>query len=210
MIMMYESNLNLFRSVRAETLRISQGLSQAQLDFTPASGKWGAGEVLDHLLLAEKLYRELIGQLIDLTKAGRAPLIDKGFEDVNTSVMFIPQALLPYLAAPFTVFNMFVPSFVREAMTQFRLMPAQVPDIAIPRKGRPGAELRDELRASIAATEALLAANPTLDYKKMRYRHPLMGDNNVLQVLRILAFHEQRHQSQLNDILRSRAFPRAA
>lgn len=208
--MMYESNLNLLRSVRAETLRISQGLTQAQLDFAPSPGKWTAGEVLDHILLAEKLYRDLIGQLIDLTKAGRVAEIDKGFEDVNTSIFFIPQAVLPYLALPLTVFNMFVPGFVREAMTRFRLMPVQRPDIASPRKGRPAAEIRDDLRASVAATEALLAANQSLDYTKMRYRHPLMGDNNVLQVLRIVSSHEQRHQSQLNDILRSRAFPKAA
>jgi hypothetical protein len=210
MIPMYERDLNSFRAVRAETLRLVQGLGQGQLDFTPVAGKWSAGEVLDHLLLAEKLYRDLIAQLIDLSKAGRAPLIEKGFEDVNTSILFIPPSLLPFLSVPFTVLNMFVPDFVRQAMTKFRIMPVQRPDIADPRKGRPGAELRDDLRVSIAATEALLAANRSLDYSRMRYRHPLTGDNNVLQVFRILANHEQRHQSQLKEILNSKAFPKAA
>jgi hypothetical protein len=37
-----------------------------------------------------------------------------------------------------------------------------------------------------------------------------MGINNVLQLLRLVALHEQRHQSQINDILRRPGFPQAA
>jgi hypothetical protein len=44
----------------------------------------------------------------------------------------------------------------------------------------------------------------------MIQHHPLMGVNNVLQLLRIVALHEQRHQSQIGDILRLPGFPRAA
>jgi hypothetical protein len=44
----------------------------------------------------------------------------------------------------------------------------------------------------------------------MRYQHPIMGSNNVLQMLRIMALHERRHQSQIRDILRSRQFSMVA
>lgn len=207
---MFGPNLNLFRTVRRDTCDVADRLSQTQLDFTPGAGKWSAGEVLDHLLLADKLYREVIAQLIDLDKAGREPLVEKGFDEVNTSVMFIPKELLPYATAPFTLLNMVIPDFVRETMTVFRILPAQNPDIAQPRKGRAAEELRADLRTSFDSLEALFKGNPALDYRRMRYKHPLMGDNNVLQVLRILAFHERRHQSQMEDIARSRAFPKAA
>ncbi len=207
---MYQAHLDMFRRARGETLTFADSISQRQADWSPASGKWSLGEVLDHLLLAEKLYRGTFVRLIELQKSGRRALISSSFSDVNTSVGYLPQSLLPFLEVPFTVFNMFVPSFVREAMTQFRLLPAQNPDIAQPIKGRPVRDLSGELRSSLLETEALFHSNPGLNYRQMRYRHPLMGDNNALQILRILALHERRHHSQMRDILQSRQFPKAA
>ena len=55
-----------------------------------------------------------------------------------------------------------------------------------------------------------IALDHGLDYRELRYQHPLMGDNNVLQILRILSLHERRHHSQIQDIFRSRQFPKAA
>jgi len=129
---------------------------------------------------------------------------------VNTSIAFIPKSVLPLLEIPFTVFNLFVPTAVREVMTQFRFLPAQNPDVAIPQKGKPVDILRSALQASYEETAALLDANPGLDYNKMRYSHPLMGDNSVIDSLRILALHERRHHEQIREILRSRQFPKAA
>jgi hypothetical protein len=37
----------------------------------------------------------------------------------------------------------------------------------------------------------------------MRHVHPLLGTNTVPELLRILALHEQRHQAQILDLLRS-------
>jgi hypothetical protein len=44
----------------------------------------------------------------------------------------------------------------------------------------------------------------------MLYQHPIMGSNSVLQMLRIVALHERRHQSQIQEVLRSRQFPKVA
>ena len=120
------------------------------------------------------------------------------------------KSLLPFLEVPFRLLNMVVPNSAREFMTRYRLVPAQSPDVGTPRKGRSIDELRQELRTSLQETEALFEANPTLDYQAMIQQHPLTGVNNVLQLLRIIAFHEQRHQSQISDILRLPGFPRAA
>jgi len=44
----------------------------------------------------------------------------------------------------------------------------------------------------------------------MIQQHPLLGVNIVLQLLRIVALHEQRRQSQIGDLLKLPGFPRAA
>ena len=208
---MYKKDLELLRLTRQETLSLIAGISQEQSDFTPAPGKWSVGEVLDHLLLAEGFYRRMFAQLIELKKSGVArPVIKNDFDDLNTSIAYIPKSLLPMLEIPFTVLNMFVPAQVRELMTEFRILPAQGPDKAQPKKGRPVAELREDLRAAYEQTAALLDGNPNYDYREMRYRHPLLGDNSLLQVLRIVALHERRHHSQIQDVLRSRQFPKVA
>src|SRR5437899_1251936 len=117
---MYKEDLETFRLTRAETLRVSSGLTQAQSDFAPAPGKWSVGEVLDHLLLAEDYYRRIFHRLIELQKSGARPVITSSFSDVNTSIAYIPKSVLPLLEVPFTIFNMFVPTAVREEMTQIR------------------------------------------------------------------------------------------
>jgi len=207
---MYKENLEMLRLTRVETLRLCSGISQSQSNFVPAMGKWSVGEVLDHLLLAEAFYRNIFGKLIHLQKSGQKPALYIGFSEVNTSIAFLPKTLLPMLEIPFTLFNMFVPNAVREIMTQFRLLPAQNPDLTTPQEGKPIQELREALSASYEETAALFRANPGLNYREMRHSHPLMGENNVLQSLRILALHEQRHQSQIQDILRSSRFSKVA
>jgi hypothetical protein len=63
---MYQQSLDMLRLTRARTLRLCAGMTQAQSDYSPAVGKWSAGEVLDHLLLAEKLYRDIFVRLIQM------------------------------------------------------------------------------------------------------------------------------------------------
>jgi hypothetical protein len=200
----------MLRFTRVETLRFCASTTQEQSDFNPSAGKWSVGEVLDHLLLAEKLYRDIFARLIQMQKTGRRAVIRIGFDEVNTSIAFIPKALLPMLEIPFTMLNLFVPTQLREAMTQFRWLPAQNPDVARPRWKKPVQELRAGLAASIDETAALLDANPGLDYRQMRFIHPLMGDNSVLDGLRIIALHERRHHAQIQEILQSRRFPKVA
>jgi hypothetical protein len=44
----------------------------------------------------------------------------------------------------------------------------------------------------------------------MTYQHPIMGSNNALQMMRIVALHERRHQSQIRDLLRLPQFSKVA
>ena len=59
---MYQQDLEMLRLTRAETLRLTAGVDQAQSEFAPAAEKWSVGEVLDHLLLAENYYRGIFGR----------------------------------------------------------------------------------------------------------------------------------------------------
>ena len=206
---MIGESLEMFRATRAQTLGMAEGLSQAQLDFVPAPGRWSAGEVFDHLLLAERMNREQFVELIELQRSGRRPELRRGFADVNVSVAYLPKSLLPLLEVPFTVLNMFVPSGVREAVMRNRIIPAQNPDAATPRRGRPAAELRRELASSLEETLTLFDANPGLDYGAMFVAHPLLGRNDVNGLLRFLALHEQRHQSQIAEVLSDPRLPRS-
>jgi hypothetical protein len=206
---MYKRNLELLRSTRAATLRLCSGISQAQSEFA-RPGKWSVGENLHHLVLADDLYRSYFAQLIDMQKSGQRPVLRRSFADINTSIAFIPKPILPLLEIPFTVMNMFVPSVVRETMIQFRVLPAQNPDIITPKKRQPVTELRAALQTSYDKTAALFNDNPQLDYRSMIYQHPIMGSNSVLQMLRIVALHERRHQSQIQEVLHSRQFPKVA
>jgi uncharacterized damage-inducible protein DinB len=206
---MFQESLELFRSTRSRTRALAEQLSQEQLDFKAATGKWSAGEVLDHLLLAEGVNRDQIAELIELRKSQQKPFVRRTFADVNVSVAYIPKSLLPIFEVPFTLLNTLVPVGCREFITRNRLIPAQSPDIAIPRRGRSAAALHEELASSFAETENLFNANPDLDYGEMTVQHPLMGTNNVPELLRFMALHEQRHQSQINNIMLSPQFPRS-
>jgi hypothetical protein len=206
---MYRRNLALVQLSRAGTLRLCSAITQAQSEYAPP-GKWSTGEVLHHLILADDLYRRNFIQLIELAKSGQRPVLRTSFAELNTSVAYIPKPFLPMLEIPFTLLNMFVPAAVRETMTQFRVLPAQNPDRTTPNKGKPVHDLLASLQSSFDQIETLFNDNPKLDYRAMRYQHPIMGSNNVLQMLRIMALHELRHQSQIRDILHSRRFPKVA
>lgn len=207
---MSKAELEQLRSARARTVAMVSGLTQAQMNSSPGSGRWSVGELVDHILLAEKIYRDELAQFIELKRTGRKPVISRSFADMNVSVAYIPRSLLACLEVPFTVLNMFVPNSVREFLMRNQVIPAQNPSAATPRKGRPASELSDELVSSLKETEALFEANPDLDYTEMIDEHPLLGRNDALQLLRLLSLHEERHQSQISDILKHMQFDEAA
>jgi hypothetical protein len=196
-----------FRAARARTLAMAEGLTQPQLDHVPRRGGWSAGEVLDHMLLAERTNRDQIARLVELARAGRRPELRLTFLDVNVSVAYLPRSVLPALEVPLTLMNLLVPDGLRNYLTRNRLVPFQNPDQATPRRGRAAPELRGDLAVSLGQTEALFQNNPGLDYGAMVVRHPLLGRYDVPGLLRFMAAHEQRHQSQLTEVLSDPLFP---
>jgi hypothetical protein len=207
---MVRANLEQLRAVRARTLTLLQNLSQAQLDYVPAPDDWSVGEVVDHLILSEQVLRRDIALLIEQAKAGQTPYLYRSFAEFNARPAFIPECALPFLEAPLSFLTMFTPAGVREYIVRNVPVPALAADVAQPRRGRSKAELCAELGSTLHETEALFAANPSLDYHQMRHQHPLFGVQTVPQLLRTLWLHEQAHQDQITRLLASPQFPRAA
>ncbi|HZG53898.1 MAG TPA: DinB family protein [Pyrinomonadaceae bacterium] len=196
-----EDALAELRATRERTLALADRLTQREFDRAPGRGGWSVGEVLDHVLLAERLNRDHLARLIELKRSGRRPELRLNFSDVNVSVAYLPRSVLPLLQAPLAIMNAFVPDRLRSYLTRNRLVPFQNPDQAAPRSGRSAAQLRGDLIASFRETEELLRANPDLDYAEMFIQHPLLGSYDAPGLLRFMSAHEQRHQSQMADIL---------
>lgn len=204
---MIERSFAEFASARGQTLRLASGLTQPQLNFCPQAGRWSIGEIFDHLLRAEGLYRGEIGRLIELARSGQRPYIRRSFSDVNVSPLFMPDALLPLFDIPFLVMSRFIPQTVRDLAVEYPLVPIRNPDIATPARGRLAAELNDDLASSLEQTRAMLVANADLDFTQMISEHPLMGAANVPQIIVFLARHERRHHSQIDRVRADARFP---
>lgn len=196
-------------AARAQTLAALAPLSQAQLDFSPRPGRWSIGEVADHLLLTEGLYRGEIERLVALARAGRRPYLKRSFDDINVAPLHLPGPVLSWLQLPLTVMNSVMPELVRSFVTEFPVLPTRNPDRATPRPGRPGAELRAALARSLADTRGLVEANKDLDFAAMISEHPLTGASDVPQILRFLSLHERRHQRQMERVRSGPRFPRS-
>ncbi len=199
------------RSARAQTLAIIQHLTQAQADFTPGAKVWSVGQNVEHLILSENLYRAQMRKLIDLArKAGRQGgkrNIDLTFGDIDNSFAFIPRDVIPKLTLPLSVMNLFIPRPVREAMFRFPLIPALNPSASEPAGKQPIAELRSRAVSSLNATGDIFNGKMPLNLGDMTVSHPILGTNNVTQLLDILAAHEARHHIQIRTLLANPLFP---
>jgi hypothetical protein len=187
--------------VRAGTLALIENLEQEQADRSDA-GRWSPGEILDHLLKAERVNRDEIARLIDLAEAGKDPYLRRRFADLDLAPPFVPRAILPLLDLPFSLATLLLPASLREAVIRSRWPPGRAPRALAPQRGRPIGELRAELASSLEATRRLFEVHPDLDYRRMLLQHPLLGLSDPIDILGTIRAHEQRHQQQLREATR--------
>jgi hypothetical protein len=79
---------------------------------------------------------------------------------------------------------------------------AAAPKVSEPLRARALEELRADLGAEMRVTAALFEGDLPDALPRVRAAHPLYGSNNVAQVVRLMAAHEERHQHQLRAILK--------
>jgi hypothetical protein len=205
---MVSERLNELVTTRAKTSAILAPLSQAQLDFSPRPGRWSIGEVADHLMLAESLYREEIARLVELARAGRRAYLKHSFDEINVAPLYLPTAVLSAFEVPIGIVGRFVPRALVDLMTEIPLVPTRNPDRTTPRAGRAAADLHADLSRSMQQTRAIIVSNADLDFGRMVSEHPLTGANDVPAILAFLTLHERRHQGQMARVSADPRFPR--
>jgi hypothetical protein len=196
-----------YRAAREQTIVIIGDLTQAQADFFPGLKVWSIGQNVQHLLLTEDLYRTQIQNMIEMAKTGGKTNIDLNFGHINTAIAFIPREVMPFLAVPLQVFNLFVPQAIRETMFRVPLIPAVNPTVSDPVASQPIAELRLRAVSSLAATEAVFRGDLPTNLGNMTLSHPVLGTNNIVQIFGIITAHEERHHGQMRAVLRNSRFP---
>jgi len=194
---------------RAKTLELIESLNQHQFDYSPGSDRWSVGEVLHHLFLTEKTYRDDMAKLVELKKSGKRSVVRRSFSEIDLRFFFLPEFVLRLGEIPMEIFTRLMPREIRDYLIRNRLIPFQNPSISAPRKGIARDELRRMLTASLGETEKLIRSNPSLNYDSMIHKHPILGINTVPQLVRIQSLHEERHQSQIKEIKNHRDFPSA-
>lgn len=200
-----------FRATRRRTLELVDGLSQGQLNHSPGSGRWSTGEVLDHLVRVDELFRGEYEELLRRRRKSGGPVsLYRSLADAGLELPLVPNALRPLFELPAAMAGVLVPRPLRQRVFANRAVPAKAPARIAPRPGRPSEDLRRELAGFDPWLEAFFSDNPDVDWVKLRYYNPLCGFTNLPGVLSFLASHERRHQGQIRDILTSKRFPTAA
>ena len=69
-----------YRSTRRHTLELVAGFSQSRIDHRPGPGKWSLGQVLDHLIRIDELFRDEIAELVKRAGAGKGGILFRGFD----------------------------------------------------------------------------------------------------------------------------------
>lgn len=156
-----------------------RGLSEAQLAFQPAPGKWSIGEILDHLSLAERSIARVVSRLLQQA-AGRG-LIGE------------PESMEPPQH-----------QIDREMFNA----PATAPESVLPSLGRPLERLlasleesRERLLEVSSRADGRVVGNVTI-------RHFQLGELHFYQWLVLEGAHESKHLAQIRQIKSQPKYPR--
>ena len=197
-----------FHDGREKTLRLVRDLTQEQLDFSTSPRKWSVGEVLDHLVRTDEVFRDEYDELLRRWKKRKRGVgLYRSLSEAGFSIPMVPDALLPLFDVPTAAVGILFPRPLRQAVFSNRSVPAQAPKRIEPRKGRPAAELVGELAGFQEYLERYFDANPDVEWDRLRYYNPLCGLTNLPGVMSFIASHEGRHRKQIREILEADGFP---
>jgi hypothetical protein len=198
-----------FHAVREKTLAILGQVSAEQALWSPQKGTWSIAQIADHLLRSEEMYREQFRRLIEMAKEGRGSAIEISLKEVDVGFAVIPREVISLLEFPMRMFNLFVPHVLRETMVRYPLVAALNPQSSAPREGLVIEKLREDLAAALAETESFFRTPMPPNINELTINHPIMGNNTIPQLFRIMIAHEQRHQEQMSGVRAHANFPKA-
>jgi hypothetical protein len=167
-------------ATRAALWNEVRGLTEAQLAFQSAPGRWSIGEILDHLCLAERSITRTISRILQhaagLGQIGEAGTIDN-----------------PALKIDFDTYD-------RPALSPESVMPS--PDRPLERLLVGLEESRDRLLEVTKRADGRVVGNVTLP-------HFQVGEINFYQWLTVEGAHEAKHLAQIRRLKADPAFPKA-
>lgn len=146
-----------------------------QLNRPPGPGRWSAMQVLQHLMLAEKLSQQYIVKK-QHTLPGQLPSAGFG----------------TWWRAMLVWFFLYLP-FKRKA-------PAMVAEGALPAYATLAATAAEWRQQRQELQELLAGLNPAL-HKKAFYRHPVAGSMTTAGMLGFFLWHIEHHRRQLRECL---------
>jgi hypothetical protein len=199
-----------FRLVREQTLTILAQVNAEQALWSPRKGVWSIAQIADHLLLTEEMYREQFRRLIQMAREGRGSTIEISLKEVDVALAAIPREVVPLLELPLRMFNLFVPHVLRETMVRYPIVAALNPRSSQPRDGLIVGKLSEDLAAALAETESFFQTPMPPNIHELTINHPVLGNNTIPQLFRIVIAHEERHQGQMSDVRAHASFPKVS
>lgn len=197
------NSLRRFSQVRNGSLLMVSGLTEEQAGYRPSGNEWSVAQILDHLLLVEGLYRSQMKRLLEIAWEGKRSNIDVALSEVDLNLPLLPKALMPLMAAPLTVLNLFVPRALREAALRFPILKAKHPKFSEPAPRKSISVLRAQMPESLAETEAIFDGALPANAARVTVSHPVFGRNTIPDILGLMTAHEERHGIQIVRVLRN-------
>lgn len=198
-----------FRAVREKTIAILGELTEHQAIWSPKRGSWSVAQIADHLLASEEMYRDQFRRLLRTAREGRGTSIEISLKEVDVAFAMVPHEVIPFFELPFRMFNYFVPQALRETMVRYPLVASLNPEATRPRESLVPQNLRNDLAASLAETELFFRTPMPPNIDKLTINHPIMGNNTIPQLFRIVIAHEKRHHEQMARVRSHPHFPKS-
>ena len=205
-----EAELERFRAAREKTLTVLGQITVTQAQWSPQEGTWSILQIADHLVLTEAMYRDQFKRLVRMAEEGRGNSIEISLNEVDVGFAAIPKEVTPLLEFPLRMFNLFVPHVLRETMVRYPIVASLNPRQSRPREGLVLGKVRQELVKSLEETEEFFASPLPRNLDDLTINHPIMGNNSIPQLFRIVIAHEQRHHEQIERLQADSKFPRVS
>jgi len=165
-------------AVRADVLKEVEGLSQAQVDWTPGEKDWSVGEIVHHLTIAEIATGKLTTKLTkDAAAAGTL--------------------------APFPADLRELRSLVAESAAA-----ADAPPMVWPERGKPLATLVADMKATRERSRQSIEKLASVDPRPLVFTHFRLGELDLAQWWRLQAQHDGIHLRQIRAVKSAPGFPK--
>lgn len=193
---------------REKIARTVRELSQAQLDFQPATAAWSIGQIAEHVALSERGLMNIVKSLFQ-GPAGRR-VLEVSYDQLPLTLQGIPTSIARLsfeLLRPFSFMTRFTPQAVIRFMLANPLVKAKAAPDSVPAHGKARAELAAFLTEVRQSTLQFLESVKDKDLSQFHWSHPLLGYQDLSGMLDLIASHDNRHIQQIEDVRKNPRFP---